>query len=212
MRQGFSIEALKPAHNRTGFSSGVEPLDRYFRELVTQDVKRRVSNCFVALDAAGVIAGYYTFAVASLPLMELSADEKQRLPRYALLPAGLIGRLAVDQKYQGQRLGGALIMDAAARAARAEPAIFALIVDAKDASAVTFYERHDFRRFAGKPASLFLPIATALQALSQKHNPMPLHRCRAANPRGPRQRPKQFRAEPCLGCRDARSSARSARV
>ena len=101
MRQGFNIEALKPAHNRTGFSSGVEPLDRYFRELVMQDVKRRVSNCFVALDTAGVIAGYYTLAVASLPLMELSADEKQRLPRYALLPAGLIGRLAVDQNIRG---------------------------------------------------------------------------------------------------------------
>jgi len=164
MTEGFSIEALNSAHNRKGFSSGVEPLDRYFRELVTQDVKRRVSNCFVALDAAGAIAGYYTFAAASLPLTELSADEKQRLPRYALLPAGLIGRLAVDQKYQGQRLGSAL-MDAAARA---EPAIFALIVDAKDDSAVTFYQRHEFRRFVSKPASLFLPIATALQALSTK--------------------------------------------
>ena len=168
MRQGFSIEALNSAHNRTGFSSGIEPLDRYFRELVTQDVKRRVSNCFVALDAAGAIAGYYTLAAASLPLTELSADEKQRLPRYALLPAGLIGRLAVDQKYQGQRLGSALIMDAAARAARAEPAIFALIVDAKDESAIAFYQRHEFRRFASKPASLFLPIGTALQALSIK--------------------------------------------
>jgi len=128
--EGFSIEALNSAHNRKGFSSGVEPLDRYFRELVTQDVKRRVSNCFVVLDGAGAIAGYYTFAAASLPLTELSADEKQRLQRYALPPAG-IGRLAVDQKYQGQRLGSALIVDAAARAARAEPAIFALIVDAK---------------------------------------------------------------------------------
>jgi GNAT superfamily N-acetyltransferase len=114
------------------------------------------------------LTGYYTFAAASLPLTELSADEKQRLPRYALLPAGLIGRLAVDQKYQGQRLGGALIMDAAARAARAEPAIFALIVDAKDDLAVTFYQRYEFRRFASKPASLFLPIATALQALSAR--------------------------------------------
>ena len=163
MTEGFSIEALNSAHNRKGFSSGVEPLDRYFRELVTQDVKRRVSNCFVALDAAGAI-----FAAASLPLTELTADEKHRLPRYALLPAGLIGRLAVDQKYQGQRLGSALIMDAAARAALAEPAIFALIVDAKDDSAVTFYQRHEFRRFVSKPASLFLPIATALQALSAK--------------------------------------------
>jgi len=67
-----------------------------------------------------------------------------------------------------QRLGSALVIDAAARAARAEPAIFALIVDAKDDSAVTFYQRHEFRRFASKPASLFLPIATALQALSTK--------------------------------------------
>ena len=168
MTEGFSIEALNSAHNRKGFSGGAEPLDRYFRELVTQDVKRRVSNCFVALDAAGAIAGYYTFAAASLPLTELSADEKQRLPRYPLLPAGLIGRLAVDQKYQGQRLGSALIIDAAARAARAEPAIFALIVDAKDDSAVTFYQRHGFRNFASRPASLFLPIATALQALSAR--------------------------------------------
>jgi ribosomal protein S18 acetylase RimI-like enzyme len=166
--QGFIIEALNSAHHRKGFSSGVEPLDRYFRELATQDVKRRVSNCFVALDAGGTIAGYYTFAAASLPLTELSADEKQRLPRYALLPAGLIGRLAVDQKYQGQRLGSALIMDAAARPARAEPAIFALIVDAKNDAAVTFYQRHEFRRFTSKPGSLFLPIATALQALSDR--------------------------------------------
>ena len=167
MTQGFRIEALSSAHNRKSFASGVEPLDRYFRELVTQDVKRRVSNCFVALDTAGVIASYHTLAAASLPLTELSADEKQRLPRYALLPAGIIGRLAVDQKYQGQGLGSALI-DAAARAARAEPAIFALIVDAKDDAAVTFYQRHGFRRFASRPASLFLPIATALQALSTK--------------------------------------------
>jgi hypothetical protein len=55
-------------------------------------------------------------------------------------------------------------MDAAARAARADSAIFALIVDAKDDSAFTFYQRHEFRRFVGKPASLFLPIAIALQA------------------------------------------------
>jgi ribosomal protein S18 acetylase RimI-like enzyme len=166
--QGFSIEALTSAHDRKSFSSGVEPLDRYLHELATQDIKRRVSNCFVACDAAGAIAGYYTFAAASFPLTELSADEAKRLPRYALLPAGLIGRLAVDRRFRGQRLGGALIMDAAARAARAESAIFALVVDAKDEEAVAFYKHHGFRRFASKPASLFLPIATALQALHEK--------------------------------------------
>lgn len=168
MTQGFRIGALTSAHDRKSFSSGVELLDRYLRDLATQDIKRRVSNCFVALDDADVIAGYYTFAAASFPLSELTADIMKRLPRYALLPAGLIGRLAVDRRFQGRRLGGAFIMDAAARAARAEPAIFALIVDAKDEEAVAFYQHYGFLRFASKPMSLFLPIATALQALSAK--------------------------------------------
>jgi GNAT superfamily N-acetyltransferase len=161
------IEALTSAHDRAGFSSGVEPLDRYLRELATQDIKRRVSNCFVALDDADVIAGYYTFAATSLPLTELSPEETKRLPRYALLPAGLIGRLAVDQRFHGRRLGGALIMDAVVRAARSDPAIFAIIVDAKDGAAVPFYEHLQFRRFTSKPTSLFLPVATALQALNK---------------------------------------------
>jgi predicted N-acetyltransferase YhbS len=135
------------------------------RERAAQDMKRRVSNCFVALDDAGAIAGYYSFAATSLPLNELPPDISKRLPRYALMPAGLIGRLAVDRRFQGQRLGGALIMDAVARASQSDPAIFALI-DAKGDSAVTFYERLGFQRFLSKPNSLFLPIATALEALN----------------------------------------------
>jgi GNAT superfamily N-acetyltransferase len=168
MTPPLRIEALSSAHDRKHFSSGVEPLDRYLRERATQDIKRRVSHCFVALDDSDLIGGYYTLAATSMPLTELSAEEAKRLPRYPLLPACLIGRLAVDQTVQGRRLGGALIMDAARRAAAAEPAIFALIVDAKDDKAVAFYEHLQFRRFASRPASLFLPMMTALQALSAK--------------------------------------------
>ncbi|HXY58796.1 MAG TPA: hypothetical protein VEH76_09455 [Methylocystis sp.] len=67
--------------------------------------------------------------------------------------------------------GGALVIDAAARAARRHPAIFALIGDAKNDSAISFYERLGFRRFASKPSSLFLPIAAALDALGSPHLP-----------------------------------------
>ncbi|MGO8739777.1 GNAT family N-acetyltransferase [Rhodoblastus sp.] len=168
MTHGFRIEFLAAAHDRQKFSCGVAPLDIYLRELASQDVKRRVSNCFVAIDDAGAIAGYYTFAATSLPLGELSADEARRLPRYPLLPAGLIGRLAVDRRFQGRRLGGALIMDAAARAARGDAGVFALVVDAKDETAVAFYQHHQFRRFVRRPKTLFLPLATALQALHRQ--------------------------------------------
>jgi GNAT superfamily N-acetyltransferase len=121
-RDGFHIELLGD-HDRAAFCSGVDALDRYFRERVTQDIRRRVSNCFVLLDAEKQVAGYYTFAAASIPLGELPESLAKRLPRYPSLPAGLIGRLAVDRRYQRQGLGALLVVDAVARAMRAEPAI-----------------------------------------------------------------------------------------
>jgi GNAT superfamily N-acetyltransferase len=133
--------------------------------LATQDVRRRVSHCFVAVDGAGKLAGYYTLAATSLPLPELAPEHAKRLPRYAALPACLIGRLAVDRAFRGGGLGGALLVDAIARALRAEPAIFALIVDAKDEAARRFYLHHGFRRFVSRPMSLYLPLAEAARSL-----------------------------------------------
>jgi ribosomal protein S18 acetylase RimI-like enzyme len=160
----YIIEALAN-HDRRNFTCGVAALDRYFREQVSQDIRRRVTNCFVAIDTAGAVAGYYTFAAASLPTTELTGDEVKRLPRYPLLPAALIGRLAVAAPDRGQGLGAALIVDAVVRTMRAEPAIFALIVDAKDEAAVAFYTHLGFRAFTSRPMSLFLPVAEAQRRL-----------------------------------------------
>ena len=165
MTETFTFEPLGANHDRSGFSCGVPPLDRYFRELATQDIRRRVSNCFVALDSTGTIAGYYTFAATSLPLTELPPEQARRLPRYPSFPACLVGRLAVDQRFRGRGLGGQLIVDAIARAMRAEPAIFALIVDAKDEVARGFYEYLGFHRFASQSMTLYLPIAEAVRRL-----------------------------------------------
>jgi ribosomal protein S18 acetylase RimI-like enzyme len=161
----FTFEPLSSSHDRTAFSCGVPALDRYLRELATQDVRRRVSNCFVALDPSGKIAGYYTFAATSLPLTEFPSDQAKRLPRYPSFPACLAGRLVVDQRFRGRGLGSQLIVDAIARAVRAEPAIFALIVDAKDEVALGFYEHLGFQRFASRPMTLYLPIAEAARRI-----------------------------------------------
>ena len=165
MQGEFTLEPLGAAHIRKEFSCGVTVLDRYLHELATQDIRRRLSNCFVACDGARAVVAYYTFAATSFPLTDLPPEETKRLPRYAVLPAGLIGRLAVDQRFRGRRLGSALIIDAARRAAGADPATFALVVDAKDHAAVAFYEHLGFRRFVSRPLSLYLPIATALKAI-----------------------------------------------
>ncbi len=48
---------------------------------------------------------------------------------------------------------------------RSDPAVFALLVDAKDDAAVAFYRHLGFMAFADRPMTLFLPLATALKAL-----------------------------------------------
>lgn len=163
MSAPFRIEPLGN-HDRSGFSCGVEALDRYFRQQVTQDIRRRVSNCFVAVGADNAVAGYYTFAAAGLPLTQLPPDLTKRLPRYPLLPAALIGRLAVRFDHRGIGLGGAMIADAGERALRAEPAVFAILVEAKDETAEAFYRHLGFQPFAERPSTLFLPAATFAKA------------------------------------------------
>jgi ribosomal protein S18 acetylase RimI-like enzyme len=129
---------------------------------ITQDIRRHIANCFVAVEAiTSTIAAGYTISAASIPLVDLPLDETKRLPRYPTVPAIRIGRLAVDKNFQGRGLGAALLADAAARALKADAAALTLLVDAKNDQAVAFYQRFGFRALASQPRTLFLPLATA---------------------------------------------------
>jgi GNAT superfamily N-acetyltransferase len=159
---GFVIAQLTAAHDRQAFSCGADPLDRYLQTQATQDIRRHLANCFVASPVqSNVVAGYYTLSAASIPMTDLPVEQTRKLPRYPVLPAALIGRLAVDRSFQGRNLGAALLFDAIARAIRADAAVYALIVDAKDEAAARFYRHHGFQAFSNSAARLFLPVATA---------------------------------------------------
>jgi ribosomal protein S18 acetylase RimI-like enzyme len=165
---GFFVEPLG-THNRAAFSCGVTALDRYFREQVSQDVKRLMASCFVAVDTATAgVAGYYTLAATSVPATELPPEILKQLPRYPVLPAALIGRLAVDTRFHRRGLGSAMLADAALRVVASDTKAFALIVDAIDDIAVAFYRLQGFSSFASRPMSLFLPVATAMKARTEK--------------------------------------------
>jgi ribosomal protein S18 acetylase RimI-like enzyme len=162
----FRFAPLGAQHDRDSFCCGEEALDRYFKTQATQDIRRRIANCFVAAETAtGLVAAYYTIAAASIPFVDLPPEESKRLPRYPTLPAVRIGRLAVDQEFQGRGLGGALLLDAARRS---PPAVYTLLVDAKNDQAVVFYQKFGFRTLASQPRILFLPLATAEKALLGK--------------------------------------------
>lgn len=155
----FRIVLLESAHDRSQFICGTAPLDRYFQHQASQDIRRRVAACFVAISQEQRIAGYYTLASASLLLSALPDKVGKKLPRYPSVPTVRMGRLAVDRDFQGQGLGGALLADALIRAARSEIAAYALMVDAKDDSAAAFYRHHGFIALPESPLTLFLPLA-----------------------------------------------------
>lgn len=159
-RAPFRLSSLDAAHDRAAFRSDSELLNRYLREQATQDIRRRVAACFVALADGQCIAGYYTLASASLLLADLPARTGKKLPRYPTVPAIRIGRLAVDQAFKAQGLGGALLADALTRAARADIVAFAMMVDAKDEGAAAFYRHHGFIALPDSPLTLFLPLAS----------------------------------------------------
>jgi GNAT superfamily N-acetyltransferase len=114
----LSIAPLGDGHNRAGFTCGVESLDRYLQTQAGQDVRRRANGVFVLTDKADPdrLLGYYTLCATALPPGDVPEAARKHIPRYPLVSATLIGRLAVATDRQGQRLGAVLLADALRRA------------------------------------------------------------------------------------------------
>src|SRR5438309_8913779 len=112
------IEILGNGHNRADFSCGNATLDRYLKEQAGQDLRRACATPFILASKPGetAILGYYTLSSYGIDTGELPAGVAKKLPRYPLIPATLLGRLAIDLRYQGQGVGELLLMDALHRA------------------------------------------------------------------------------------------------
>ncbi len=153
------IELLGSDHDRAGFSCGKEALDRYFQQQVTQDARRHLVTPFVMIMPDGPIGGFYTLSSTALRLQELPEDVVKRLPRYPLVPAILIGRLALDRHYHGQGWGSFLLLDALYRCVTSDIASFAVVVDAIDDEARAFYIHASFLPLPDSPDRLFRHIS-----------------------------------------------------
>lgn len=159
MAARFRIEVLGPEHGRDDFSCGVEALDHYLARQASQDVRRRVSACYVAVEiSSNKVAGYYTLSADGVLLSDLPEALAKRLPRYPSVPVARVGRLAVDRAFHGQSLGAALLADAAVRAIRSEVVVFAMVVDAKGDAAAAFYRHHGFESFGGKDRQMIVSL------------------------------------------------------
>jgi GNAT superfamily N-acetyltransferase len=166
---GFIIVPLEAVHQRHHFKCGVESLDRYFQEQAGQDVRRRANGVFVLVESAPpqtptpetvppeTILGYYTLCATALAPGVIPDAARKHLPRYPLVSATLIGRLAVAASHQGRRLGSLLLADALQRAFQSAETVGSsmVVVDAIDEGAAAFYAAFGFIRL---PESLRLVL------------------------------------------------------
>ncbi|MEI6174766.1 MAG: GNAT family N-acetyltransferase [Bacteroidota bacterium] len=156
-------EVLHSTHKKTDFSCGKDILDNYFIHQASQDVKRKLSACFVKIDfETGLIQGYYTLANSSIPLHLVPAELQIKLPKsYVSIPATLLGRLAIDLRYQGKGIGKLLLMDALYRSYENSNHMgsFAVVVDPLDLEAENFYLRYGFIKLPDS-GKMFLAMKT----------------------------------------------------
>ena len=161
----YSFEPLGD-HDRVSFSCGTPELDDYLHRQASQDAKRKVAAPFVMVDQERRIAGYYTLSAYSVRAAELPPELAKRLPKYPLIPATLLGRLAVSRDHQGQKLGTILLMDALHRSWKntAEVASVGVVAEAINEAARKFYLYHEFVPLAEHPRKLFIAMKTIAKA------------------------------------------------
>lgn len=144
----YTISPLNNQHIKKEFDCGQPMLNNYIHRQAKQDIKRKLSVCFVITDAQQNVKGYYTLSNSAIAQEMLPDDIKQKLPpSYAHLPVTLLGRLAIDNSVKGQGLGETLLMDALKRSylvSKNEIGSMAIVVDPINEDAIRFYKKYGF--------------------------------------------------------------------
>ena len=150
---------LAGSHDRQAFDCGRQDLNDWLRQVARQHQDRGLSKTFVAVreEEPARICGYYALTLAELENRHLPDTWRKKLPRR--IPGVRLGRLAVDKRHQGKRLGELLLVDALTRAQRiyTEAGGIGLFVDALDARAAGYHRRFGFEASPDNPLLLFLP-------------------------------------------------------
>jgi GNAT superfamily N-acetyltransferase len=159
--EDLRITLLGDEHDRGSFACGVESLGRYLKTQAGQDVRRKANAVFILseTDEPTRVLGYYTICAVPISQGDVPEMARKHVPRYPLVNATVIDRLAIAKDRHGQRLGAILLADALQRAFGTAKTVGAsmVIVDALDEAAASFYAAHGFVRLPDS-LRLVLPI------------------------------------------------------
>lgn len=160
----FDFHILDKSFDRSLFDCGENQLNNFLKAKARQNQSLNFNKTFVAIesgDKAKRVLGFYSLSMGEIDLSSLPESISKKLPKHPV-PVARMGRLAVDTSTKGQGLGKLLLVDAMKRVQSASElvGVYALLVDAKDDNAKSFYKKYGFIELVDEPMTLFLPLVS----------------------------------------------------
>ena len=152
---------LSASHDLSSFDCGYAELNTFLKEHSVSFMKRKLCLVHVLVED-NIVVGFYTLSPFTLDVQSFPQKIARKYPKTMPFPCWLLGKLALDKKYQNKGLGEKLLMTACERAARLskeDAGGFCLVVDAKDQKAKNFYLKYGFIAFEDTPLRLYLPLS-----------------------------------------------------
>jgi GNAT superfamily N-acetyltransferase len=151
-------QPLASDHNCIDFSCGELVLDDWLKRRALINQVSGASRTFVVADRDHRVWGYYAMAAGAVSHQLATGNIRRNMPDP--VPVMVLGRLAVDRRAQGIKLGGSLLQDAVNRAINVaqNTGVRALLVHALNEPAKRFYEYYGFQASPVDPLVLMLRL------------------------------------------------------
>lgn len=153
-------ELLEERHDLSAFACGEPTLDDWLRRRARANQLSGASRTYVCAHADRVV-GYYSLAAGAIAMVEAPSRVRRNMPDP--IPMAVLGRLAIDQAWQGEGLGRLLLRDAVLRTCQAAEivGVRGLLVHAISPAAKRFYEGYGLRESPANPMTLMVSLADA---------------------------------------------------
>jgi predicted N-acetyltransferase YhbS len=151
-------QPLAATHVLDEFACGEASLDEWLKRRARTNQLSGASRTFVVTDMDGRVYGYYAIAAGAVAHQAATSNVRRNMPDP--VPVMVLGRLAVDHRAQGSKLGAALLQDAVNRAVAVSQnaGVRALLVHALHDRAKQFHERYGFQESPQHPMTLMLRL------------------------------------------------------
>ena len=153
-------QPLLATHVLNDFNCGEQTLDDWLKRRAMSNQFSGATRTFVVVDEQSHVLGYYAMATGAVSHQAATSSVRRNMPDP--VPVMVLGRLAVDRRVQGIRIGAAMLQDAVKRAivVSQNTGVRALLVHTLNDRAKQFYEHYGFQESPQHPMTLMLRLST----------------------------------------------------